>query len=175
MLHTLLALCTLAIAGLLIFSWKILNRLEEAQTKLEGLTTQQTTQTIVQLLNWALDCLQHSFPKPIPDNEVFSQYNRAYEKFQGETDHLALSVLEFTKTWLVKPTLFQEGEGTLEECKEAALLLLDDISETLAFHDGIQEKFLLAALSIQPDFKPPTIHHTVRRCLKTAKAQIQAA
>lgn len=171
MLPTLLTLLTIAFVTFAIFSWQNIKRLERALARNHKLEKNRKLRKACALVNWSWACCVKSLPRPLVRVDEFESYTLAYNKFHSETDHLATEVIDFTNKWLVDSELFNK-EGNIKECLEEARALVENMEETIDFHEGIMDKYNLAAVQISDKFEPITIVSTVRRTLRTAKKHL---
>ena len=127
-------------------------------------------QRIIETLSWAIYCASAGLPEAPYRVSGFEDYVEAYKKFCCEVAHLSGEVQAFSCKWGL---VWGKGNrGSLKDCAEDAILVMDNIIETIDFHSDKMEQYLLAARAVNPEFPSLTIGKTVRNCLMTARGSI---
>jgi hypothetical protein len=128
-------------------------------------------QKIVEIVLWAVDCARVSLPDG-PSIDIFSSYSEERLRFLREVSHLESAAHLFSRKWGV--VWGDPSHASLGDCAAEAVIVIDDILETVDCYSGLMDKFLLAAKTVNPGYEAPTICATVRQCLRHVKGSVKS-
>lgn len=127
-------------------------------------------QRIIETLSWAIYCARSGLPAVPEQVEGFEAYGAAHKKFCAEVSHLSDAVQAFSFKWGL--VWGENGQGAARECAEEAILIVDNIIETIDYYSAESERYNREAGERAPQIRACTIGVTVRNCLAGARESI---